>query len=287
MQIQKCLKNPIAVAVIIGFLTLILLVVTAPDIGMTWDEPAYIAAARSYKGWFDELIRNPWDAFSQEVIDPYWEINHEHPPIDKVWSGLVWAAARNFFPDLVAHRLGNMILVSVMVAFLYYWVERQYGTLASLISIAALLGLPRFFFHAHLAALDVPASFAVFIMTALFMQTEENKSWKWTIFLGLVFGVAFGTKLNAFFVLPTLGLWLLIFRRRWYLFTRLAVSSVIGVVISLILWPWIYPEPFARIDEYIRFITVDHWEIGQWYLGRFYIRCPVPSAFQEPYYFPP
>ena len=95
MQIKKFLQKPGFTALVLAIFTLILLVSTAPKIGLTWDEPAYITAARSYMGWFSELISNPSEALSDEVIDTYWNPNHEHPPVDKIWSGIVWSGARH------------------------------------------------------------------------------------------------------------------------------------------------------------------------------------------------
>ena len=279
MQLKKLFKKPGFIALLLAIFTLVLLISTAPKIGLTWDEPAYITAARSYIDWFSELISNPSAALSNEVIDTYWNPNHEHPPMDKIWSGFVWSGARYVFDDLVAHRLGNMILVSVMVGILYFWIEKSYGWIAGLVAAVTLMAMPRFFFHSHLAALDVPAAFMVFMMTFCFVQWMDKRSWNWTVALGLVFGVAIATKVNALFVPPTLFLWILIFHRRWFLVIRLGIASLIGIVVSILLWPWLYPDVIGRLDEYIRFITVDHWEIGQWYFGKFYIPPPWHFPF--------
>jgi 4-amino-4-deoxy-L-arabinose transferase-like glycosyltransferase len=279
MERKKIMKRPEFIAVLLAFATLILLIATAPDIGLTWDEPAYIAAARSYSDWFGVLFTNPAPAFSQEVIDEHWVVNHEHPPLDKIWSGLVQVASSHLFDDLLAHRLGNMILVAVMVAVLYFWIAKSYSLVAGFTAVAALLGMPRFFFHAHLSALDVPAAFAVFMATFCFAHWVDDRSWKWTLILGLVFGAAFATKVNAFFVPPTLFLWMLIFRRRWYLVFRLGIASLLGTGIFVLLWPWLYPDLIGRLSEYIRFVTVEHWSIGQWYFSKFFMPPPWHFTF--------
>ena len=56
--------NRIGTAVLIGALIFILLLVTVQDIGMTWDEPAYVAASSSYMEWFDELFKSPKTALT-------------------------------------------------------------------------------------------------------------------------------------------------------------------------------------------------------------------------------
>jgi 4-amino-4-deoxy-L-arabinose transferase-like glycosyltransferase len=114
-------------AILISVFVFMLLLVTAKDIGLTWDEPAYIAAARSYMGWYGQVFTNPKEAFREEVITKAWEINHEHPPLDKIWSGAVWTLARNFTNDLTAHRMGNMLLVAALAGFLYLLIRDAYG----------------------------------------------------------------------------------------------------------------------------------------------------------------
>ena len=272
-------KRRNTLAWIIFFLVIIILVTTAPDIGLTWDEPAYIVASESYLDWFELLVTQPIEAFSPNQIDAYWEPNHEHPPLDKVWSGFIRGISRFIFDDLVAHRLGNMLLVAIMAALLYFWIAESVGDLAGLGATAALLAMPRFFFHAHLAALDVPIAFMVFLVTFLFWKKLEERSWKSTLLLGIIWGATLATKVNAFFILPTLLLWVLIFRRKGYHIARLIMMGVIGIPFSVLLWPWVYHDTFNRLFEYIKFITVDHWEIGIWYLGEFHMPPPWHYAF--------
>jgi 4-amino-4-deoxy-L-arabinose transferase-like glycosyltransferase len=207
-------------------------------------------------------VTQPGQAFTPKQIEDSWSPNHEHPPLDKVWSGLVWGLGRHIFDDLLAHRLGNMLLVAVMTALLFFMVAEEYGDFAGLGAAGSLLAMPRFFLHAHLAALDVPIAFMVFLVTFLFWRGVYSRSWKWTLLSGLVWGTALATKVNAFFILPTLFLWVIIFRRRAYLIVRIFIMGLIGMPFSILLWMWLYFETIQRLTEYIRFITVDHWKIG-------------------------
>ncbi|MBN1439378.1 MAG: glycosyltransferase family 39 protein [Anaerolineales bacterium] len=279
MIIPDWAKNRKAHAVLLMALTLVLLVATESKIGLTWDEPDYIVASESYSSWFGKLIAQPAKAMSKQGIEESWSINHEHPPLNKIWSGIVWSGARLIFNDLTAHRLGNMILVSVAVGLLYLLIAGEFGTAAGLAAAAALLTLPRFFFHAHLAALDVPAACAILFVTFVFWKTRDDPSWKWTLLLGLFWGLAFATKINAVFLPPALLLWALVFRRRRRMVVRIAVMALTGVLVSLIIWPWLYPEFPARMIDYLEWITVDHWKIGQWYLGALYMPPPWHFPF--------
>ena len=266
-------------AILISIFVFVLLWATNADIGVTWDEPAYIAASESYVTWFQQAFSYPKIAFREEIIKTRWQINSEHPPLDKIWSGVVWSLAKNFTDDLTAHRLGNMLLVAIMAGLLYLWMRDAYGLAAGLAAVGALLTMPRFFFHAHLSALDVPAAFSVFVTTFLFWKTLERKHWTWGLLLGLVWGLALATKVNAVFVPVTLGIWLICFRRELRLFLRLIIMGLTAIPVFIAIWPWLYTHTIERLTTYIGFVTSEHWQIGQFYLGKFYMPPPWHFGF--------
>jgi 4-amino-4-deoxy-L-arabinose transferase-like glycosyltransferase len=259
------------IALAVGICTVVLLVLTAPHIGLTWDEPVYTVAQESYTGWLQQLREAPAFALSRQGIDTWWNVNHEHPPLDKLYSGLIYGVAQGFFDDLTAYRLGNMLLVGLLVGMIYLMAAESYGRWAGLFAVAALLSMPRFFFHAHLAALDVPGAVAFFAVISVAWHTRHAKGF-WPsvavgLLLGLVWGIGLATKINAAFALPVLGLWMLLFARRWGIFLRLTLMVATGPGVFLLLWPWLYFDTWKRLEAYIKFITVDHWEIDQWYFG--------------------
>lgn len=275
---KRSVARHTAVSIVLAALSLLLLFITEPQIGLTWDEPAYIMAARSYAGWFELLAANPGEALQPDAIRRFWEANHEHPPLDKIWSGVVWQVARQFFDDLPAHRLGNMLLAAIAAGVLYATVASSFGGWAGVAAVTALMTMPRFFFHAHLAALDVPAAVAFLLVTALFWHTRQRRSMGWDALLGVAWGAALATKINALFVLPMLCVWILAFARYGFLVRRVIVAGMIGLPAFVALWPWLYHETIARLIAYIRFITVDHWEIAQWYFGE--------ALMPPPWHFP-
>jgi 4-amino-4-deoxy-L-arabinose transferase-like glycosyltransferase len=216
---------------------------------------------------------------TESQITRYWAINSEHPPLDKVWTGIFWKITRGITDDLTAHRLGNMLLASILVALLYFWISESYSWIAGLAASAALLTMPRFFFHAHLSALDVPASFSVFAATFAFWKLKDRKGWGWGILLGVIWGLGLATKVNAAFVPVTLVLWWLLFSRRWTLFFRLVLMGIIAIPVFFAVWPWLYVNTLNHLGTYIAFLTVNHWEIGQYYLGHFFMPPPWHFGF--------
>ncbi|MFN2146552.1 MAG: glycosyltransferase family 39 protein [Anaerolineales bacterium] len=272
-------RTHLLIAAGLAILTLVLLLATNADTGVTWDEPAYIGAAESYMNWYERIFTQPGKMLSQEGIDKYWSANHEHPPLDKIWSGLVWALTRHITDDLTAHRLGNILLAAGLVAMLYLLIAEYYGWKAGLIAAGLLMSLPRFFFHAHLASLDVPAAVMTFAVIFVFWKTKDRPGLGSTIALGVVWGLAVATKINAVFVMPALLLWVLIFQREKDLILNLVYASVTAFGVFILIWPWLFPALVFRVADYVLWITVNHWQIGQFYLHEFYMPPPWHFSF--------
>jgi 4-amino-4-deoxy-L-arabinose transferase-like glycosyltransferase len=279
---RRILQSDTVIALLIGVTTLLLLVVTAPHIGLTWDEPTYIVAAEKYPQWYGELITHSQKALQEEEITKYWELNSEHPPLSKVWSGFIWLGARYLFDHLTAHRLGNMILASILAALVYLLLVQESGRTAGFVAVAALFTMPRFFFHAHLAALDVPVAVMIFAVTYVFWLGRDTPNRIWTILLGLVWGLAVATKINGLFIPPIIiTIWILIFKPRFYLFQRLFWMVVIGVCFFVVSWPWLYYDTFNRFIAYLGFLTIDRYPTEQFYFGNLYAApfSPLPWHF--------
>ena len=266
------------IAILLFCATTILLTVTEPAIGLTWDEPFYIAGADSYAHWFAVLVRDPIRALKPATISIYWKVLHEHPPVERIWSGLVWLATRHVFNDLLANRLGPILLAAFLVALLYLMIAETYGKAAGLFSAAALISMPRFFFHAHLEALDVPVAVASFAVTYLFWKTVDRKGWAWGLLWGVAWGLAVAVKLNGIFVPIALVVWFLIFRRKWSVALRLFLMGLLAVPTFFFVWPWLYSQTWTRVMEYINF-HLHHFNVGQWYFGQYYIGPPWHFVF--------
>jgi hypothetical protein len=237
-----------------------------------------MVAAETYPAWFAQLMVRPIDALSTEQISKYWSISHEHPPLDKVWSGFIWLGARNFLDDLTAHRLGNILIVSILVMLLYLMMAQASGSLAGLVAVLALLTMPRFFFHAHLAAIDVPIAAMIFAVIYIFWLGHSHPGLSWTLSLGVVWGLALATKINALFIPPiVLSAWVLIFQRKRYLIVRLALMGLVGLGFFLLSWPWLYHDLLKHLTAYVGNLTTDRLPVEQYYFGQ--LLAPPPWHF--------
>lgn len=236
--------------------------------GLTWDEPAYMRAALEYHEWIQRLWRGEWIVLQPAVLSAYWEYNHEHPPLVKVWYALVAVPLIPHFGEIMAFRLAATALSATLFAVVATSVMTQWGVPAGLVSVALLLSMPRLFFHAHLAALDVPGALAYVVSILLFWHLRNRRAWWLGVLLGVIWGLALATKVNAAFALPVLGIWWLCCSRQLYLFGRLSLMAVIAPVVFVAVWPWLWVDTSDRLMDYLRWLTVDHWQIPQWFLGQ-------------------
>jgi 4-amino-4-deoxy-L-arabinose transferase and related glycosyltransferases of PMT family len=270
-------SNKISVA--IGLITVIILLLTTGGIGVTWDEPVYIASSNSYAAWYQQLISDPVGAMRPEAITKAWEVTHEHPPLVRIYSGLIWSVARHLTDDLTAHRLGNILLVGVMAALLYKMVAEETNRWAGIASIVALFTMPRFFFHAHLIELDMPVAAMSVIVAYIFWRTKESPRLRYSVLLGVAWGMALSIKFTSIFILPTLLLWVLMIRRKDYLLFRVLLAGAVAIPVFFVLWPWLYYDTASRLIEYLLFPFLAHWINREFYLGWIYTSTPWHYPF--------
>ncbi|MCD6290229.1 MAG: glycosyltransferase family 39 protein, partial [Anaerolineae bacterium] len=261
----------------------LILIATEGSLAVGWDEPIYIENGQRIAIWLGTFLRGLAHADLSEALDPTniglsFGLNHEHPPIAKAISGLGWALTRRWLPLPTAHRVGPMALAAALVALIYIAVRQAgAGKPAAIAGALALLGMPRLFFHAHVAGLDLPAAAMWFFATWAFRRLHERRyAWAW-LGSGLAFGLALSTKISNVLIPISLGVWILTDRRRlrrWGLWGRLAVLPPLGLLTVIVLFPWFWSDTVPKLIEWVRFFTVSHYEIYQYYLGKTYLELP-------------
>ncbi|MCS7222391.1 MAG: hypothetical protein RML36_04170 [Anaerolineae bacterium] len=294
------------IALILAISVFGVLFATERTLAVGWDEPVYAENGQRIILWLGMLIRGLVRGDVSESLNPTaiglsFGLNHEHPPLAKAISGLGWALTRNWLPLPTAHRVGPMALSATLAAWIYVAVRQAgAGRIGALVGALALLDMPRLFFHAHVAGLDLPAAalwfFAVWVFWRLTLITEAagnaqdpstvkpswsslrgfSQLWTWIV-PGLAFGLALATKISN--VLASIGvvLWVLASRdqrRRWDLWGRLILMGPLGLLTLIVLFPWFWSETGSKLINWARFFTVSHYEIYQYYLGKTYLEPP-------------
>ncbi len=271
--------TPGLLGVIVAVCTSVILWATRTAIGLTWDEPAYMRAAAAYHDWAQQLWYTGISAVQPAVINESWQYNHEHPPLVKLWYAMVGTPLLAVMHVIDAYRFAAIIVSAVLVGVVVASSAAVLGRRVALCAALFLLVLPRFFFHAHVAALDVPGALAYIGGVLCFYHLRNQRAWWATLVFGVLWGLGIATKINAAFVMPTVALWWLFYDRRGYLLGRIIGASLLGIAVFVAVWPWLWVDPITRISDYIRWVTVDHWQIPQWFMGA--------ALLPPPWYFAP
>jgi hypothetical protein len=281
-------------ALAIGAAYTVLLFATVGELGYARDEGFYVEAARGIERWFVMLRARPAAALARSIVDSAWAANHEHPALMKSLMALshlaLPGALHRLAPEGASWRLPAMALAGALLGAVYLYAARRWGRAAGAVAALSLGFMPRFYFHAHLACLDVPVA-ATFTFTALaWLRSLRARGWAWPVASGLLFGLALDTKHNAVLVpfacAAHLGLAAALGRlagervaplvRRGLV--TLGAMCAVGPLTLIALWPWLWHDTAARLVEWAAF----HWN-HEYYnmelLGVNYWRPPMPRAY--------
>ncbi len=285
-----------------GFLTVAYcwwLLSTVHTLGYARDEGFYFQAADAYLKWFRLLWEDPSAALERSNIDRYWTVNHEHPALIKSLFALskaaFWDGIRLFPERGTSYRFVGMVMSSLAVATVYLWGVRHlwsYGRnlarVGGLVAALSLALMPRVFYHAHLDCFDMPVVAMGLFTTYAYWRAFETRTWKWALITALLFGLTLNTKHNAWllpFALVGHLLWseggqLLVGlrQRRLRIPVVLVLMATLSPLVFYALWPWIWHDTFARLEEYVVFHT-RHVYYNMEFLGQTYFEPPFPRAY--------
>lgn len=264
------------------------LLASAGNLGFARDEGFYYHAALDYQRWFDELFDDPTAALSRESIDRHWRYNHEHPALMKTLFGFSWRVFHQrlgWLRPSKALRLPGMLMAALCVYLAVIWGWRIFGPLAAIAAGVLLAAQPRFFYHAHLACFDVPV--AAMWLATVYAYWRAQRSRRWAVLAGVIFGLCLATKLNAFFIPPLLVAHHLAMlwwerrrgdRRRPWVPMSLVWMALIGPVVFFAHWPWIWHDSADRIGFYLGFHRA-HPHYNMEYFGETVFGPPTPASF--------
>jgi hypothetical protein len=275
-----------------------------PSQGLTDDDDFYAPAGIRHAEWLGDLVTKPGKALERRNVDKAFEINHEHPPLAKIVLGVSHALfhkATGVMRELDAARMGTALFASLLSAALVLLLRRPFGTAAAVSAPLLLLSLPRFFFHSEVATLDVPVACAVFVVTALFFASEragaragarpidgetQARARRLEILCGVAFGLGLLVKLNAPFALIPCVVWSLLTRWRGFAVAgvslrlptvppALAWMIILGPVVFVALWPWLWHDTAQRLGAYFAF-HLSHYPILHFFDGEIYEKPFAP-----------
>ena len=266
--------------------------VTARSLGFPRDEGMYFRAATDYVGWWRSLLDHGQEALKQGAIDAAWSDNHEHPVLMKTLFGVSWWLLHvkwTVFGDAsTSYRFPAMCMAGIALWTTYLFGARAWSRRAGVVA-AVLLGLmPRVFFHSHLACFDVPVMTMWTVFVYAHWRAQETRGLGWAVWAGIAFGLAIETKHNGWFLPAVVVPHALFVHRREILRacragrvtipTSLVSMAVLGPIVYLALWPYLWNDTVARLQWYFEF-HLNHEYYNIEFLGQNYFGPPSPKAY--------
>lgn len=294
------------VAVAFAAAYVVLLLRTAGELGYARDEGFYFVAANRYAAWFQQLFTDFRAALDPKVVDGAWSVNHEHPGLIKslfALSNLVLQKRLGLFAlEGTSYRFPTMVLSGAGVALLYLWGTQARDRAAGAAAAVLFAMLPRYFYHAHLACFDAPVVTVWALCAYGYWRSLRDGGAFWPIFTGVAFGLALDTKHNAWFLpIVCVAHALAVQLRGWVVepaaapagspvqtsasrgagrraLAALIAMAILGPLVFVALWPWIWRDTLARLHEYASF-HLNHEYYNMEFLGRNYWTPPMPRTY--------
>lgn len=234
----------------LGFVALVM-IFWVSFTGITYDEPFYVSAASEYIHWVKGFFKEP--SLKASDIDPYFLVNHEHPPLAKYGMGLFQALFHNGFDPVIASRLFNVLMLCVLIWKCFNFFAVREGNTFGWVFTLCLLSMWRFTGYALMATLDFSLA-CIWVMGVLCFYEGlcENKAPQSFILKGSVYIWLLNLcKVNgAFFsvcLLPAM-----LFKknafRHMLSFGLMHGLALIGFVLA---WPWLWNHTAERLEGYV------------------------------------
>ncbi len=157
----------------------------------------------------------------------------------------------------------NLLLAALLIWVFFRFLAERFGLLAATAALGLLLSSPRIFCHLMANIKDFPLMVFFTLSVVVFFRAWETGSTRGLLAAGALWGVALGTKANALF-LPLIPLALAVLGglpaawrgRRARLLWTLAGAGVLGAIVMVAVWPYLWADPLGRLAENLRFVIL-------------------------------
>lgn len=235
---------------------LLLVALTLKDYGVTWDEPPYFHATDLHMKWIAESVENfRYGELRKSIEDQnikanwHWNpYNVPHPPFSRIVSGLAKEISAPFVDKFSAYRMGPALFFALLGVATYLWMMELFGRATGLFTALTLVLIPNLFGYAHIAVTDLPLATLWFLTTYCFWKGLGD--WKWSVVLGVVWGLALSTKFPALLIPVPLILWAHLFHRPKYvnnLFAMICIAPLVMVATQ----PYLWHQTGLRVLEFL------------------------------------
>lgn len=258
MSMERTIKQPLLrlVPCLLGAVTFLMVASTDSHYGLGWDEPNYFHASDLEIRWIVDFGRNLLHGETAKSLDDdtiraawYWQPYYvPHPPFSRIVSGLTKTTFSSVLDKFSAYRLASALFLGLLVSVMYMWIAKVFSPVAGLFAALSLIVMPNLFGLAHFALTDIPLTTLWFLTVYCFWR--GLKSWRWSVLLGIVWGLALATKFPALLLPVPVLLWAQIYHRRAYannLFSMIFLSPLVMVICN----PYWWHQTLPRIATFL------------------------------------
>ncbi len=194
-----------------------------------------------------------------------------HPPLSDIISSAfneVLFRRLKLVNDIDSYRVYGILMAAITVGLVFYWAGQTYGLIPGVVAALSISLYPLFWSESHFnTEKDIPETTYWSLFMFLFWKGITTKNWKLILLAGCVFGFALGTKLNILFAVFVIAPWFFIqlFRngsllqniksllKGWKLILSLVLIPVIGLVILILTWPYLWRDPLNGVLKMVGF----------------------------------
>lgn len=157
----------------------------------------------------------------------------------------------------------NVLLAGLLTWVFFRFLDRRFGLVTATVAVGLLLTSPRVVCDLMANVKDFPLMVVFSLALLAFYRAWERGSVGGVVLAGGLWGLALATKANAVFLpLVPLGLVLAVPsgwpRPRRQLVWALCGAGVLGILVMIAVWPYLWTDPLGRLIEHARFLTERH-----------------------------
>lgn len=187
----------------------------------TVDEIAHIPSGFSYIEYHDFRLNPEHPPLAKALAGASLALhgNFKGPESDWSWNGInqweagwymLYEAGNDPAQVLLWARLPMMLLMIGLGLFLFKWASELFGRKTGLLVLLSFAFYPDVIAHGRLVTTDIAAAFGFVITMYYFDKALKYKTWKWTIWAAVAFGIAQLLKFSAILLVAVLLIMIII-----------------------------------------------------------------------------
>lgn len=206
--------------------------------------------------------------FEEDLHTFDWIVEHkfiDHPVLSDIgaaFSNIIFYEKLGLLRDDFAYRIYTLILASVLVSVIFYWLANLYGLIPAIVGVLFLATTPLFWAESHFNLKDIPSMTFFTLAIWQFWRGVIKKSWRSILFSAFFAGCAFGTRINIIFLPFIVGPWFIFlyfqesengrrFYKRFAWFLMIYPLIMFGLIFAV--WPQLWQKPIESFMTMVSF----------------------------------